>query len=215
MKPTLAWHFVHRPLPGVLRDGRPVVIGETIRHEGALVLCSSGLHASISALDALQYAPGAVICRVRVGGEVLRDTDKLVASERTVLWTVDADAVLRSFARRCALDVIHLWDAPEVVIRYLRTGDESIRSAAGDAAWDAAWDAAGDAAGDAAWDATGNAAWDAAWDAAWAAAWDAAGDATGDAAWDAAWDAAGARQARRLTAMLHAEHRRVVTRGEP
>lgn len=34
------------------------------------------------------------------------------------------------FVRMCALRVIHLWDAPEIVIRYLNTGDESIRDEA-------------------------------------------------------------------------------------
>ena len=43
----------------------------------------------------------------------------------------------REFARWCALQVIHLWDCPEIVRLYLETGDESIRAAA--------WVAAGDA----------------------------------------------------------------------
>lgn len=229
MKPILAWHFVRGPLPGFLRDGRSVVVGETLRHDGPLVLCESGFHASLSPLLAPRYAPGAVACRVRIGGEVLRDANKLVASERTVLWVVDAEETLHAFARRCALDVIRLWDPPEVVVRYLRTGDDSIRAAARNAARAAAWAAAEDAAGYAAMDAARNAAgavaWDAAWDGAWAAAWAAAGAATTAATWAAtdggaaamaaARAAARARQARRLTRMLHAEHRRVVTRGEP
>ena len=32
---------------------------------------------------------------------------------------------LRLFARRCALRVIHLWDAPEVVVNYLNTGNRN------------------------------------------------------------------------------------------
>ena len=50
--------------------------------------------------------------------------------------------MLRKFARLCALDVIDCWDAPDVVIEYLKTGDEFIRNAARDAVWaasDAAW----------------------------------------------------------------------------
>jgi hypothetical protein len=38
-----------------------------------------------------------------------------------------------------------LWDAPEFVVKYLKTGDVKLRAAAGDArdaAWAAAWDAA-------------------------------------------------------------------------
>ena len=101
----------------------------------------------------------------------------------------DATEPLRSFARQCALDVIHLWDAPAVVRQYLETGDESLRDAARYAARAAAWDAARDAA------------WDAARDAAWAAAWDAARA----AAWDAAWDAARASQKTKFAEMVNAK----------
>jgi len=43
----------------------------------------------------------------------------------------------RPVVRRIALDVIDLWDAPDIVRRYLETGDEAIRQAALDAAADA------------------------------------------------------------------------------
>ena len=195
-----AWHFTN----GSLRDGRPVPPpGETLRHDGKLVLCKSGLHASVRILDALKHAPGHMIHRVKVGGEIIRDDDTLVASERTILWTVDGEQLLLRFARRCALDVIHLWDAPDVVVRYLRTGDESLRAAARGATWAAR---AARAA---------RAAWEAAWEAAWAAAWaDAreAAQAVREATWaaraardaaDAAWD----KQNRRLTRMVYRERR--------
>jgi hypothetical protein len=80
-------------------------------------------------------------------------------------------------ARRIARNVMPLWTVPDVVKRYLETGESDIK----DAAWAAAWDAAGDAAWAAAGDAAGDAAWAAALTAAWAAAMAAAGDA-GDAA---------------------------------
>ena len=156
--PTLAWHFVG----ATLRDGRPIPAdGETLKHKGKLVLCESGLHASERLIDALQYAPGWTLCRVRMSGTIKRETDKLVARERTILWRIDATDVLRTFARRCALDVAHLWDMPPIVRQYLETGDGSIKAAAMADAWATAWDAARAAA------------WDAAWDAAWAAARDA------------------------------------------
>ena len=98
-------------------------------------MCREGLHASKRIMDALKYAPGATFCRVECGGEIIHDTDKLVCTERTILWRVDATEILREFARRCALDVIHLWDAPDIVVRYLNTGDESLRDAAPAAAW--------------------------------------------------------------------------------
>ena len=152
-----------------------------MKHRGKLLPCERGLHASDRLIDALQYAPGWTLCRVRMGGTIKRETDKLVARERTILWRIDATDVLRAFACKCALDVAHLWDMPPIVRKYLETGDESIRAAAWAAAWaaarDAAWDAARDAARAAAWAAARAAARPAAWDAAWDAAWAAARDA--------------------------------------
>lgn len=109
-----------------------------------MTICESGLHASRKAWDALQYAPGPYVTLCEVRGIVTEEGDKLVCHERRPLWGYDATNVLRLFARRCALDVIHLWDAPDVVKRYLETGDESLRAAARGAAWDAARDAARD-----------------------------------------------------------------------
>jgi hypothetical protein len=167
-----AWHFAGSHL----RDGRPLPKdGEWHIHEGEVVICATGLHASRRVIDALQYAPGSTICRVSCRKVVTEhENDKLVCRERRIDWRIEnGDDVLRAFARKAALSVIHLWNAPDVVRRYLETGDESLRAAAWDAAWDAArdaaWDAARDAAWDAAWDAAGDAAWDAAGDAAWAA----------------------------------------------
>ena len=188
----LGWHFVRPPLPGVLRDGLPVVLGEWRRHEGPLVPCESGLHLCDRALDALHYAPGVIVCRVEWRGECVKEADKRCVRERRVLWSIYAEPVLPRFARACALDVIHLWKAPAAVQRYLVTGDDSLRAAA----WAAAWDISGAAARATSWDIAGAAARDAAWDAAWAATWDAAGTAARAASWDAAraaaWDAAGA-----------------------
>jgi len=207
------YHFAAVDTDGVPRlgygDGREVRVGETLTVEGEPVLCSAGLHASKRAIDALQYAPGGSpsLCRVTLGGTILHDSDKAAATERTVVAMLDTattERLLREFARWCALRVIHLWDAPEIVRQYLETGDETIRAAAWAAARDAAraaaWDAASAAASAAARDAAWAAAWAAARDAAWAAAWAAARDAARAAAWDAAsaaaraaaWDAASA-----------------------
>jgi hypothetical protein len=175
-KTVLAWHFVNDRL----RDGRPIPAdGVELRHEnGPVVMCQSGLHASRSLLDALNYAPGHTLCRVEMRDIVAEDDDKLVARSRTILWRIDAEPVLRQFARDCALEVLHLWAAPDVVVEYLLTGDESLRAAARDAARAAAWDAA----------------------------WAAARDAARDAAWDAAWDAARAAAGDHLESMVLAAH---------
>jgi len=192
----LAWHWVRDDL--TLRDGRPLVDGEKLAHDGPLKMCESGLHASEKILDALQYAPGATCCRVDVGGEMLRGTGKIVVRERTCLWHVDATDELRAFARWCALRVLHLWDAPDVVRQYLETGDESLRAAAGDAARAAAGAAAGAAAR--------AAAWAAAWDVTWAAARDAARAAAGAAARIAVMASAGAEQSAELERRVMALH---------
>ena len=171
-----AWYFNQNNCRLRYDDNRIIKAGVTHKVDCEPVLCEQGLHGSKNVLDALSYAPGSHIWRVELGGIVVEDNDKTVATERTYLWGYDAADVLRHFARLCALDVIHLWDAPDVVVRYLKTGDESLRAAARAAAWDTAWDTA----------------WAAAWDAAGDAARAAAGAAAGDAAWAAAWAAAGA-----------------------
>ena len=130
---VLGWWFCG----ATMRDGRPVPRdGETLRHDRPVVPCKSGLHASPTILDALPYAPGATLCRVRLSGEIVpHGVDKWAASERSILWRVEAGPVLRAFARWCALRVVSRWNAPAVVVRYLRTGDESIREQAMAAAY--------------------------------------------------------------------------------
>lgn len=144
-----AWHFL-RDKDGapMLLDGRPLEVGRWYEHDGPLVLCQFGYHASTRAIDALSYAPGPWVSLCEVDGEILRDSDKLVATRRRAIWCYDGTEVLRQFARECAIGVLHLWDPPppDVVVRYLQTGDESLRAAARAAAWAAACDAACDAA---------------------------------------------------------------------
>lgn len=130
-----------------LRDGRDVpAIGETLVHEGDIEICSTGLHFSRTAWRALTHAPGNMLHRVMC--EEITDEhrgDKAVCRKRTIIATIDAEKMMQEFGRKCALDVIHLWDAPQVVIDYLKSGDEKLRAAAQAAARDAARDAAGDA----------------------------------------------------------------------
>jgi len=169
-----AYHFTS----DTLRDGSPIpAIGEELVFSGRIEICVSGLHASKHPFDALAYAPGNLLHLVDCRDIREEQKDKFVCSSRTILKTIDSTKILQEFSRKCALEVIHLWDCPSVVREYLETGREEIR----EAAWAASWDAAR-AARDAAGNAAGNAA-------AWAAAWAAAGDAAWDAAW-AAWAAA-------------------------
>lgn len=137
-----AWHFTDG---WKLRDGQPLVVGKEYVFDGEPMMCKCGYHASKHVFDALQYAPGSVLSLVEVSEVTDRQDDKLVCKRRKVLAAIDVEDLLREFARKCALDVIHLWDAPEIVAHYLKTGDKSIR--------ETAWDAARAAAMDTAWDA--------------------------------------------------------------
>ena len=120
-RPVRAWHFTASP--DRLRDGSLLPrVGEWLVHEGPCEMCHSGLHASLAALDALSYAPGQWVHRVECRGVELEHDGKLLCF---------------------ALDVVHLWEPPEVVLDYLRTGNRESRAAAGDAARDAARDPQG------------------------------------------------------------------------
>ena len=150
MKQVKGWWFGTTDKKLLNNDNRKIVIGETHKIDKKIIPCKCGLHLSKRIIDALNYAPGPVIYRVIGSGVIISHgdpVDKYACSERTYAsGGVDISNTLRLFARKCALDVIHLWNPPNIVIKYLKTGDESIRAAAGDAARAAAWAAAGDAA---------------------------------------------------------------------
>jgi hypothetical protein len=231
----LGWHWL--PDDGltsthVARNGRTrkrirVEPGQTLKVRSAIRPCESGLHASKRALDALRYAPGSRVQRVRLSGTIVEEADKAAASERTCLWVADATHVLHEFACWCAEQALlrereqgrepdpRSWTAIEAKCRWLR---KEITDAELAAAWNAAWAAAQAAPWAAAW-AVAQAApqaapWAAPWGAAaWAATWAAARDAARAAAWaatwaaaqaaarDAAWDAQNAELERRLWAL--------------
>ena len=129
----LAWYFAPADKRLAHGDGRKIILGRTHKVKGAVVPCKSGLHASVSARDALTYNAGPVLYRVELSGEIVAHgdpIDKYAASERKYLaGGKDASPMLREFARWCALKVGHLWNMPDVVKRYLETGDESLRGA--------------------------------------------------------------------------------------
>ena len=194
------WHFSGP----VLRDGSPLpAVGESLPWIEDIHPCERGYHASARPLDAIRYAPGPWVARVRLHGETIEHgspVDKLVAQSRECVTAyVDASDVLREFSMWSALQVIDLWDAPDVVQRYLAGGGESIgaawvaraavRAAAEAAAWAAEDAAAWAAARDAASAAAEAAAWGAAWAAAFRAAHATAFHATRDAAFHATRDA--------------------------
>jgi len=183
----IAWHFLQSDRKLAYPPHTPAFTGQLLTVDPArLELCEYGLHASERALDALKYAPGPIVCRVRLGGRILTGADKVCAAERTVIAMADATETLRAFARACALDVIDNWDAPAVVREYLETGNEALR--------EAARSAAESAEAEAAWSAEAAGSAEAA---AWSAAWSA------ESARSAAWSAeAESKQNTRLEAML-------------
>jgi hypothetical protein len=123
---TLAWHFtrdttqVDSPVP---------VPGQVIKYYEPLGRCSVP-SASDRIIDALTAAPGHLLHRVCLGGKILQDGTRLLSSEWTFLWSIDAREILLHCARRWALDVIHLWTLPAMVKEYLETGREELRDAA-------------------------------------------------------------------------------------
>lgn len=140
---VLAWHFL--PEDKRLRRGtrEEVRVGRVVRVDCEPVLCKKGLHASERAIDALEYAPGPILCRVEVRGTILRDSDKLVGTERKCLAMADATTLLHEFACWCA----------KLALKVAKVDDERCytklkwlkRQATDDelaAAWDAAWAAA-------------------------------------------------------------------------
>ncbi|HEX3961606.1 MAG TPA: hypothetical protein VHZ03_34105 [Trebonia sp.] len=181
------------------------------------MLCRRGLHGCRTAMQALHYASGDVICRVRLSGEIREDNDKLAASRREVLWLADAGAALHRFAVWCAEASLarmetrvtvdpRLREALAVKLRWvegLASEDDlavawaAAREVDRDAAKAPAWMEAIDAP----WEAARSAAWLSAWDIAWidtgaavrGAAWNAAKGGSwgpaGEAAWEAAWNA--------------------------
>jgi hypothetical protein len=186
-KKVLGWYFAAADERLRHGDGRKIKVGITHKFKGTPALCERGLHASKRPIDALGYAPGPVLFRVQLGGAIVTGDDKMVATERTYTARVDLELPLREFARWCASQMLHLWDAPQVVKDWLRTGDENLRGAAFDAAESAAESAAENTAGSTAW----NIAWSAAWSTAWSATKNTTWSAAGSAARCAAWSAAG------------------------
>ena len=136
-----AWHFTGN----TLRDGSPIPpVGVKLVSPVAPIMCQQGLHASLHPFDALQHAPGQILHLVDVDRIVTTHNDKVCCWDRTIIASMNATDMLRYYARMQALSVVHLWNAPDVVLDWIMTGDDAARDAARAAAWDAAWVAARD-----------------------------------------------------------------------
>ncbi len=150
-KKWIGWHFLQEDRRLQFGKKTKVRVGQTLKHAGKVVLCSSGFHASKRAIDAIGYAPGPIVCRVVLAGEIVEDTDKAVAAERTVLAMADATMALHEFSCWCAeralktakVEDVRCWAAIETKRKWMRgeATDQEL-AAARAAAWDAARDAA-------------------------------------------------------------------------
>src|ERR1039458_2960111 len=113
---VVAYHFLADPtklahtgetLPPV---GKRISLAKGVKP----VLCKTGFHGSMRPLDAISFAPGPYLCRVRLSGIVVKGDDKCVASARTLLTgPVDVSVELRIFAAHQALAAA---DAAEKVL---------------------------------------------------------------------------------------------------
>lgn len=139
MTPIKAWYFSDETKKLRYGDGRDIAIGVEHTVKGYPEPCKHGLHGCINILDALSYAPGNIVWLVELSGRIKKSDNKIAATRRKyIAGGIDISDILRSFARKQALPVAHLWEFPDIVIKYLETGDESIRAAAWSAAREAA-----------------------------------------------------------------------------
>lgn len=118
---VLAWHFTGE----TLRDGTPVPKpNEKLTITGKVVLCKNGYHGSEKLFDALRHAPYVTyVHRVDITGDLAYDyyyNDKLVGSERTILWTTPAKDILYSKSK---LIVEYLTHNKEKLINHPITGN--------------------------------------------------------------------------------------------
>ena len=152
-----AWHFLKEDMTAGRGRELAWADGETRTCEGDLELCKNGYHASKNIIDALDYAPGPVICHVEVTGKRINSDDKLVAKTRQLLWHIpaqDSMRLLHMFAVLCAERALirerkagrepdsRSWDALEVNKKWLdgkAIDEELARAARAACAASAAW----------------------------------------------------------------------------
>lgn len=144
-------------------DNRKIRTGVTHKVEGEPVLCENGLHASVNLLDALQYAPDSYLWLVELSGEIVQGDDKCCATERTYLDGFNAEELLREFAKKCPLiniEKIEPYCSKEdyqLVLKWLKTGDETLKEYVRSIAYSVAYSAVCFAARSAAYSAASSA----------------------------------------------------------
>lgn len=134
-----AWYFAEESRRLRYGDGRTIVVGDSHSVDGELILCENGLHASERIIDALQYAPGPILYRVILSGDMVQDATKIASRTRTYIWELDVTDILGKFARRLALVYVDLLRPHcsetgfNTIIKWLVNNDPACR----DKVWDA------------------------------------------------------------------------------
>ena len=109
MSKILAYHFLKSDMCSHEGHEPPWKEGETRTLDGEIVICVYGYHASRTAWDALQFAPGPVLCLVEVE-PVEEHTDKLASRSRRLIKAVNVERELREFVADCAERVLHFYE---------------------------------------------------------------------------------------------------------
>jgi hypothetical protein len=135
MEAIRSWYFSNKQKKLMCGDGRDIAIGVEHTIKGPPKLGIYGLHGSRLILDALRYAPGPIVWVVDLSGRIKQGSDKIVATRRKyVAGGIDISDILQRFARSEALLVADKWECPEIVKRWLETGDEMVQLSAWKAA---------------------------------------------------------------------------------
>lgn len=127
---VLAWHFLcwdYQTAYGRRRKN-PLKVGDVMRTRRTPILCEQGLHASRRMLDALHHAPGPILCRVKVGGEIVEDHTKMAGQTRRILAMADVSQLLHEFACAVAEETLRAygvtdekaWEAIAIKRRWLQ-----------------------------------------------------------------------------------------------
>jgi hypothetical protein len=111
------------------RDDYDPEVGVTHTSEGPPSFSGNGFEAAVKPVDAISAAlPQChILWGVTLGGEIVNGPHSQVAQERTYIWRLDVREELEVFARRCAMEAIDLWAAPDYAREYFKTGDPSMR----------------------------------------------------------------------------------------
>ena len=149
MSKILAYHFLKSDMCSGEGHEPPWKEGETRTLDGEIVICAHGYHASRTAWDALQFAPGPVLCLVEVE-PVEEHTEKLVSRSRRLIKAVNVERELREFAADCAERVLHFYEEAYPGDQRPRAAIATARAYARGEATDGELNAAARAAADAA-----------------------------------------------------------------